>query len=82
MKLLQLSAIAAAAALLVACGGSDEPAGPKRGELLDPARVVTERHFFTPEDLTHIRLKPDSLPRIAFGCDTLAHYDPLEVIVR
>jgi 8-oxo-dGTP diphosphatase len=48
---------------------------------LDPARVVTERHFFTPEDLTHIRLKPDSLPRIAFGCDTLAHYDPLEVIV-
>lgn len=37
MKLLQLSAIAAAAALLVACGGSDEP---QRGELLAPAQVV------------------------------------------
>ena len=48
MKLLQLSAIAAAAALLVACGGSDEPAGPKRGELLDPARVVAD---LTPEQI-------------------------------
>ncbi|MBS0401949.1 MAG: esterase [Proteobacteria bacterium] len=48
MKLLQLSAIAAAAALLVACGGSDEPAGPKRGELLDPARVVAD---LTPDQI-------------------------------
>ena len=48
---------------------------------LDPARVETAGPVSLPEDLTHIRLKPDSLPRIAFGCDTLAHYDPLEVIV-
>lgn len=48
MKLLQLSAIAAAAALLTACGGSDEPAGPARGQLLDPARVVAE---LTPDQI-------------------------------
>lgn len=48
MKLFQLSALAAAAALLVACGGSDEPSGPKRGELIDPARVVVE---LTPEQI-------------------------------
>ncbi len=47
----------------------------------DPARVVTERRFFAPSDLVTIRLKPDSLPRIAFDAGICAHYDPLEVIV-
>lgn len=47
----------------------------------DPSRVVHTRRFFSPDDLGAIRLKPDSLPRIAFGPDGPAHYDPLEVIV-
>lgn len=47
----------------------------------DPSRVVHTRRFFAAGDLPAIRLKPDSLPRIAFGPDGPAHYDPLEVIV-
>ena len=47
----------------------------------DPGRVVTERRFFAPGEMGAIRLKPDSLPRIAFGIDGHAYYDPLEVIV-
>ncbi len=39
MKLFHLSAMAAAAALVVACGGSDEP---DRGQLLSPVKVVAE----------------------------------------
>ena len=42
MSALRLTAIASAAALLVACGGSDDDSGPKRGDLIDPARVVGE----------------------------------------
>ena len=38
MTLFRLSCVAAAAALLVACGGSDDPV---RGELIDPPAVVT-----------------------------------------
>ena len=48
----------------------------------DPSRVVHTRRFFAPEELQAIRLKPDSLPRIAFGAEGPAHYDPLEVIVQ
>ena len=40
MSPLRLTAIASAAALLVACGGSDNDDGPKRGELLEPAAPV------------------------------------------
>lgn len=47
----------------------------------DPAKVVTTRRFFAPDELARIRLKPDSLPQIAFASDHSAHYDPLEVIV-
>jgi 8-oxo-dGTP diphosphatase len=48
----------------------------------DPARVVTDRRFFSRAELAlgRIRFKPDSLPNVAWG-DSLA-YDPLEVIVR
>ena len=46
----------------------------------DPERVVHTRRFFSPADLSRIRLKPDSLPDVAFGAQA-AHYDPLEVIV-
>lgn len=47
----------------------------------DPAGVVTDRRFFAPADLSRIRLKPDSLPRIAFAPPGPVHYDPLEEIV-
>lgn len=50
-------------------------------DLADPAGIVTTRRFFAPAELTAIRLKPDSLPRIAFATDPMPHYDPLEVIV-
>lgn len=47
----------------------------------DPARVVHTRRFFAPDELASIRLKPDSLPRVAFSPEGPAAYDPLEVIV-
>ncbi len=47
----------------------------------DPGRVVTHRRFFSRDEIATIRLKPDSLPRIAFGSASHAFYDPLEVIV-
>ncbi len=47
----------------------------------DPEGVVTERRFFSRAELGAIRLKPDSLPRIAFDTSLRAHYDPLEEIV-
>lgn len=48
----------------------------------DPARVVSERRFFSRSDLdlARIRFKPDSLPQAAWG-EGLA-YDPLETLVR
>lgn len=47
----------------------------------DPEGVVTERRFFSREEMRKIRFKPDSLPAAAWGtADTL--YDPLELIVR
>ena len=44
----------------------------------DPEQVVHRRRFFTRAELDTIRLKPDSLPRVAFG--TGIHYDPLELL--
>ncbi|MCB2134919.1 MAG: NUDIX hydrolase [Rhodobacteraceae bacterium] len=48
----------------------------------DPERVVTKRRFFSQGELATIRLKPDSLPAIAFAPAAPARYDPLETIVR
>ena len=49
----------------------------------DPEGVVTDRRFFSAADLGTIRLKPDSLPAVAFDAETAPpRYDPLEVIVR
>jgi ADP-ribose pyrophosphatase YjhB (NUDIX family) len=56
-------------------GGTLDPAHA------DPEGVVTRRRFFSPAELAAIRLKPDSLPRVAFDASLAAHYDPLEVIV-
>ncbi|SPH24737.1 Nucleoside triphosphatase NudI [Defluviimonas aquaemixtae] len=47
----------------------------------DPDNVVHSRHFFAPAELGSIRLKPDSLTRVAFGNGGVPHYDPLEVLV-
>jgi 8-oxo-dGTP diphosphatase len=47
----------------------------------DPESVVTSRRFFSPAELGAVRLKPDSLPHIAFDPSLHAHYDPFEVIV-
>lgn len=48
---------------------------------LDPAGVVTDRRFFTRDEMAGIRFKPDSLPDVAFAGHYQAFYDPLEVIV-
>jgi 8-oxo-dGTP diphosphatase len=48
----------------------------------DPESIVTERRFFTPAELLLIRLKPDSLPRVAFAPGGPAVYDPLERTVH
>jgi 8-oxo-dGTP diphosphatase len=48
---------------------------------VDPEGVVTDRRFFSREDLATIRFKPDSLPAAAWGT-AAALYDPLEVILK
>ena len=48
----------------------------------DPENVVTERRFFARQEMTAIRFKPDSLPKVAFAAPGPALYDPLEEIVR
>lgn len=46
----------------------------------DPAGIVASRRFFARDELAGIRLKPDSLPLVAWGRGF--GYDPLEPIVR
>jgi len=52
----------------------------------DPEGVVTERRFFTRDELGsgQIRFKPNSLAQVAWetGEDTKISYDPLELIQR
>ncbi|MGL4238646.1 NUDIX domain-containing protein [Tabrizicola sp.] len=50
---------------------------------IDPEGVVTDRRFFSRGELESgtIRFKPDSLPLAAWGTQ-IAHYDPLEVILK
>lgn len=47
----------------------------------DPEGVVTERRFFSQDEITRIRFKPDSLPAVAWGIGE-ARYDPLEAILK
>jgi ADP-ribose pyrophosphatase YjhB (NUDIX family) len=58
-------------------------AGTLSDDWIDPEGVVTERRFFSRQDLATgtIRFKPDSLPAAAWG-DAGALYDPLEVILK
>ena len=46
----------------------------------DPEAIVTNRRFFTRDEITGLRVKPDSLAEIAFS-DGL-RYDPLERLIR
>ena len=46
-----------------------------------PLLVVTDRRFFSRDEMAEIRFKPDSLPDVAFAGGYQAFYDPLEVIV-
>jgi ADP-ribose pyrophosphatase YjhB (NUDIX family) len=46
----------------------------------DPEGIVTRRRFFTRPELAGLRIKPDSLSRVAFSEGL--HYDPLETLVR
>ena len=45
----------------------------------DPDHVVTCRGLFSQSEVAALRLKPDSLPRIAWGTGIV--YDPLELLV-
>lgn len=46
----------------------------------DPEGIVTERRFFSREEMANIRFKPDSLARSAWGDEMI--YDPLELLVK
>lgn len=48
----------------------------------DTEKIVTRRRFFTRDELTNIRFKPDSLTTMAFDPQNSIRYDPLERIVR
>ena len=49
----------------------------------DPEGIVTERRFFSASEIADLRIKPDSLPMVAFDAwDAPARYDALERMVR
>ncbi|MGL4320825.1 MAG: NUDIX domain-containing protein [Paracoccaceae bacterium] len=54
-------------------------AGDIDGVWQDPEGVVTERRWFSRDEMARIRFKPDSLPDAAWGTDAI--YDPLELVV-
>lgn len=47
----------------------------------DVENIVTDRRWVTADQMSALRVKPDSLAQIAFGTGGIS-YDPLEVIVR
>lgn len=48
---------------------------------IDPEGIVNRWRWVTEAELSALRFKPDSLPRIAFASADTAHYDMLERIV-
>lgn len=46
----------------------------------DPEGIVTERRFFSQDEMVGIRFKPDRLPQAAWG--NVMIYDPLELLVK
>ncbi|WP_448326846.1 NUDIX domain-containing protein [Sulfitobacter sp. M13] len=47
----------------------------------DAERIVTDRRWVTRDQMRALRVKPDSLAKVAFDSDPIT-YDPLEPIVR
>lgn len=47
----------------------------------DPEGVVNRRRFVTRDEMSGLRVKPDSLAQVAWGTGGIS-YDPLETIVR
>ncbi|WP_093419493.1 NUDIX domain-containing protein [Tranquillimonas alkanivorans] len=48
----------------------------------DPEGIVAHRRWASEDELTRLRYKPDSLPRLAWGAPGEILYDPLELLVR
>lgn len=48
----------------------------------DPEQIVERRRFFSAGELQTIRVKPDSLPLVAFDTAMTAGYDALERLVK
>ena len=48
----------------------------------DPEGVVTARRWVARDEVGALRVKPDALPRLAWGHAEGALYDPLERVVR
>ncbi len=57
-------------------------AGDPDGDWTDPEGVVNRRLWLTRAELEQHHFKPDSLPDVAWGDDTRAFYDPLELSVK
>jgi len=55
-------------------------AGDPMAPWTDPEGVVTERRLVTRDELADLRVKPDSLAKVAWG--GAVFYDPLEPILR
>lgn len=56
--------------------------GSERPEAwVDHENIVTDRRWFTADELAKTPHKPDSLADVAFGVSSLS-YDPLETLVR
>ena len=58
---------------VVTCGRITE-------DWIDPENIVTDRRRFARDEMSRIRFKPDSLPRVAWDAGAI-HYDPLEPLV-
>ena len=56
--------------------------GDPDGDWSDPEGVVNRRLWLTRAELEQQHFKPDSLPDVAWGDDTQAFYDPLELSVK
>jgi hypothetical protein len=54
-------------------------AGALRDDWRDPEGVVSRRRWVTRDEMAGLRVKPDSLGRVAFARGM--GYDPLEVLV-
>ncbi len=54
---------------------------PMPRQWIDPEGIVTERRFFSRNELHDIRYKPESLMSVAWNTSAGIAYDPLELLV-